>query len=1666
MDSEIKKQNKIPGTCDGFTRPEEISALSKFLRNVKDATEAKTSLISDNLGIRGAEIKDVDELPDSLEVLDKRHVGVSKLVSEKDWLDSGKQINKLEDSRKDLEKQKEQPLNRSRENIKAKDLSNLRESREDIKNIEDPKKLSDDLERIKERETTSLDRTKEKITPREDIKSLEKNKETVYRSERVSASNKDYTAIDKVGGLGNKPETLRVHENNNLESEGIILKGVSKDNILSENVERIKGNEERSGLENKVEKINKGKEIDLGDQVEVIEKNNEVDSLSSDIKKISPKLDQALGTKVEKIEEKSIEHLGEKVERISINEDEKLGTTRENLSNVLDVILGTERENLTKAPDVELSEKLEKIEDTRSGDVLSSQLSRILGVIPPVNLGTDVERIDDVDLERFDTLSKISEMLGGEGVDLKTNIDTLPGNVETLENTGHDDEALGETRINLGEGTDNIKELDPTLERIANNHTVESLGDHRENLEIVNEDTLGTTRINIDNIPADVDLGTTRINIENASDVELGTERVNIENASDVELGDHRENLEDVSDVDLGTERENIKGIEDVDLGTKRENLGNVEDVDLGETRINIENTSDVDLGTTRINIENVEDSELSDHRENLGNVEDVDLGTTRINIEGIEDKELSDHREDLENVGDVDLSDFRDDIVDDGPDSLSDIRIDIEKPDDVDLSDYRDDIEDPGPDSLSDIRIDIEDPEDETLSDFRDDIVDDGPDSLSDIRIDIEKPDDVDLSDFLDDIDDSEDENLSNTLINTPKNDTTKLNYGPNRKKDPRWFIGKDGRVKKGDDYFHKDYDFESYEELKKHSNTAALIDNDETHEDYIDDLDEEGGKELMDVVISRGDDLGETPWDEENLYDGVLATPDNDTTKLNYGPNRKRDSEWFKGRNGKVQGDDYFHENYDFETYNELKEHSNTARLTDNDVEHEDYIDDLDKDGEKELSDNLENVLPNDTSKLNYGLNGKRDTDWGNEEAQGDDHFHKDFEPTKEDLENQKNKYTVKEDTNSENDWLDNLDESDKNALINAMKNRDNTDKYYNYVLQFAQSKKFDSNGWAGKVQSLMSAYLSGDVSPKKMDDFFNALYSTYLDKSMVTKLIEMSNGIKTAEEVYQQSYEDAGLYRTPNSKLPLNPLSTAVANPTTYIRWVAEQAGNLITNDTWHKGPISSLRSGARTLMIDATLWALITARRILEVSTKANRDRLPGADTGLLQKIIQGDNDSLIETGMKTGVDIISGAISGYKKDIDTSKPMNRPERENEWGFGGNMGGVGSGLFNAETKLKDTEGWETVSTRPTQSMFSPTKIVREKGFKAAMKSLGKAALQSLIGKHGEKNYKFKDQYLQGSGIYTTLSELTTVNCVDLTKLGTVEDLFDLFKDSPYISTPNKFSSTKDISNIFTLDSNIYWEIKFSPFVGDINGNISFLPSIHEINVINAYKHGVITGYSRWIPASGFELSKARLNTKNLNLFDGEISYPVSMEYTNEFRLTVIDDQYKSWRQYFEKCIEVSVFNSKPHKPEFYGWNNNMLEWKGYPKDINKDTLTVVDKNYSIAAPYKNITFRCEIFIMTPQFSTINKYDLLLVLKELSEERSGDIEASANDLNLTFSIVGENPRPASGIEKGKWCKKVEGNALDPNDGSNKWSKMSIYAAPIFKKGKNTNVNTKIIS
>ena len=66
--------------------------------------------------------------------------------------------------------------------------------------------------------------------------------------------------------------------------------------------------------------------------------------------------------------------------------------------------------------------------------------------------------------------------------------------------------------------------------------------------------------------------------------------------------------------------------------------------------------------------------------------------------------------------------------------------------------------------------------------------------------------------------------------------------------------------------------------------------------------------------------------------------------------------------------------------------------------------------------------------------------------------------------------------------------------------------------------------------------------------------------------------------------------------------------------------------------------------------------------------------------------------------------------------------------------------------------------------------------------------------------------------------------------------------------------------------------------------------------------------------------------------------------------------------------------------------------------------------VNKNKFAVGMYKNLCFNICIYIMTPQYSTIKKYNLLCVMKDYSIEYSGEVDSGPADVSVNFSIVGE--------------------------------------------------------
>ena len=578
---------------------------------------------------------------------------------------------------------------------------------------------------------------------------------------------------------------------------------------------------------------------------------------------------------------------------------------------------------------------------------------------------------------------------------------------------------------------------------------------------------------------------------------------------------------------------------------------------------------------------------------------------------------------------------------------------------------------------------------------------------------------------------------------------------------------------------------------------------------------------------------------------------------------------------------------------------------------------------------------------------------------------------------------------------------------------------DEMYNKAMEFM--KESEASEWEKKIQSLVSSYLSGSkITPDKALEFeikagnelkvflktinsqvgddedndsdkneaaFLATFGTTKRKTEAinrTGTEDIPENISTEGQLHNE-YDDASSSLRGSSKnlppMKLPDFNIDSLNINNYLRYITEKTVGQIKNN------------GIREILIQETLAGLVWARDELERVSKSNRDRLPGDDGGLLGDLVSGGvSGALDNLGSRLGNSITN--VLGGSDSTNMSNPINRPNEE-------------------KTKII---GWTATGKRISQSQVEYSELNKNEydihksivksqsndqgGEKSSFwKKVGQVAKETFLGGSGnEINYDFSENYIRGKGIKTTIEGLCNSEKDISTIVSPSELISILSRNDSYITTPSKFTSTVEGSyRIQTLDSDSYWEIILEPFVGEENGNISYLPGLHEINLRNIAQHGVNTGYNRWIPYVGFDLQKSKMTNKTLQLYDGEISYPVSMEYLNEFRLTIADDQYKSWRTYFEECAKAAIYNSEGHDASFYEEGKK---------------LTAIDTSNVVVSMYKNITFRCQLFIMTPQFSTIHKYDLLLVMKDFTEEHSGEIEGGASDLTISFSVVGENP------------------------------------------------------
>ena len=1113
----------------------------------------------------------------------------------------------------------------------------------------------------------------------------------------------------------------------------------------------------------------------------------------------------------------------------------------------------------------------------------------------------------------------------------------------------------------------------------------------KENLKVPEKDLeLGKKRESlIDNHNLELDL--TRIDLEGFKDLsykeqlevdsknELDTTRISLEKTIETsELSSYREDLketpEELDELEdhrekLNSGKDNLKELED----TKVKLRNPVDDAELSKTKVSLERTvEDKELETYRENLRKTPEEldELENHKESLRSGEELkslpedkitlggtvkvleELGNTKIDLEGTEEAEMStleDYRENLSVEDNNSLEDTRVDLkgtVEYEASELEDARINLtgtEESEPKSLEDKRIDLEDTKesePKALENERIDLENTEESeisTLEDYRENLSVEDNNSLEDTRIDLTGTKEAEMSTLED-----YRENLSvedNNSLEDTRIDLTGT----------------------------------------KEAEMSEL-------EDYLDDLENTKDYEASELEDTRIDLTGTKEFEPKSLED----------ERINLEGTKEYESSSLEDERIDLKGTEEA-EPESLEDFIDKLEDTRDFELEDEKLE----LPETSGDGYEGYTP----LGPEELDSLGGNINNFYDSLLEVPEIADAPRQSGDYTPLgPEELD------SLGGDLGNFYDSILEVPETDNENYLSpeeVEKIIENPEQQYNYKDKLPEVAKGNS---APRVETEGSYnYLSPEEVEKIIENptyFYNQQKEipetdneNYLSPEEVEKIIEnptyfynQQKEIPDAQapdgqEIYKYSENpelSSEQVEGPPMKLPKFGLESL--NLSNYLRWTAEKAVG------W-----TGVHGEARQLLVNETLAGLVVARDELEKVTKSNRYRLPGNDGGLLGDLVSGGvSGALDNLGDKLG-DAVNSIVGS--KSVDISNPLNRPD-ENKFKY--------NGFEEANTRSTSSNASNPIKS---QSVFSYdeiellSKITNEGAKKNSSSSFWKKAGSALkdmaLGSSGgERTYSFKNNYISGKGILITLEELCGISS-DTDDTNTVEGLYNVLKSSPFITTPDKFTSTGYSNyNIQTLDTNAFWEIALEPYAGPENGDLNYLPGIHEINIRNIVMHGVNTAYNKWIPFTSFDLQKSKMTSKTLSLYDGEISYPVSMEFTNELRITIADDQYKSWRRYFEECAKAAIYNSEGHTSDYY-----ILPPDEY-------SLTAIDTNNVCIAMYKNICFRCRIYVMTPQYSTIQKFDLLLVMKDFSEEYTGDIGDGAGDLMVSFSIVGENP------------------------------------------------------
>ena len=1158
---------------------------------------------------------------------------------------------------------------------------------------------------------------------------------------------------------------------------------------------------------------------------------------------------------------------------------------------------------------------------------------------------------------------------------------------EKLEIRGNQEKDL-ETEVLEIQGNDEIDSLETTKLEISKNEP----GNLENKVLSINENQVSSLSDTKETIQSnqDKELETTKLNIQENKINSLSEDKETIESNEEKELSNTKLEIQENQISSLENNLERINPGEQKNLETTRQDIQETKVDSLETEKLKIQGNQDKELETTKLNIQENKINSLSEDKETIESNEEKELSNTKLEIQENSVESLVDSKENIYPNVNNELETKKSDIpVDPKVDSLSE-KI-IEGPTKNDPESLEDNIIDLKTDSevysLSDSRIDINPAQDNTLSESREDLgVEDKVNSLSEIIIEGPGVNEKNLDTSVIDLDkgDSEVDSLGTTIITGPKTNN------PESLEDSFVSLGKP-----------------EDKELETSKEKLEIGEGQNSLEDFIDTLGTPEEKPLDKTQITL---------DSSSGYGNVLED------EIIIGP---EDTD--------LQGRTYSDGSYNL---SEVEIKDTQIELKDNRIPLEDLED------EKLMISGVENYegdqgnsnfydkLPEDkvSGIQDPGMDGRTISNPTKYKLSEVELKYDSVELDKGDQEDpslieDSRKLSSSSGYTSENRTITDLDLTVKDqdyvmSMIKDVSERkdkadilipenadlkgrtiidlDETIKDPEYVIKSGDSKGTDYIKRPGNsdIQDRTITDLDKTVKDPEYVIKNASKVSSRDDKSgtlvpenQSSKEISSIDGIGElhTKDKYRHGQSGDHGYLTPGYKLPeigwKNFWDGGALNPSTYLRWATE--------NTIGKIPLKGAMKGK---LIDETLALLVIAREKLEKVTKGNRDRLPGGDMGLLSDLASGKLS--VKSAAKSVVGAVGKALS--TSTVDKSQPINRPSGKQE-------------------------SWEA----PGQEILDSTASTSKGGggfFKKVGKILGGGSLGSDGGERKfdslvNNNIKMSDVsgYKDlGIGIGQTLEDLVDSDC----NLDSLEDFRKAIKTSRYITSPNKFTSTSDSTNYMTLDSNHIWEIIFKPYLGSSNGNRTWLPSFYEIDKQNKKAFNVTTRYSSgWLPITGFELQEKKLTSKELPLFNGSFSFPIGLEFTNELRLTFADDSLKSLRRYFDLCTKVSAYMSNIHTKDEPGYSS--------PRDdqsVNINNPTVYLDNKIHPGLYKNLSFIITIFILTPQFGTIKKCNLLCVIKDYTIENQGETDSSPTELNVTFSIVGENPKDGVSIKEFK--------------------------------------------